>query len=52
MVGKALGHKTLVMTQRYSHLWPDSHKTVFEAVAQAGKMDGDTSQIVNWKDER
>jgi integrase len=34
VVGKALGHKTLVMTQRYAHLAPDSHRVVFEAVAK------------------
>lgn len=34
IVGKALGHKTLVMTQRYAHLGPDSHRVVFEAVAK------------------
>ncbi|MEJ2069432.1 MAG: NAD(P)(+) transhydrogenase (Re/Si-specific) subunit beta, partial [Syntrophobacterales bacterium] len=34
VVGKALGHKTLVMTQRYAHLAPDSHRIVFEAVAK------------------
>jgi integrase len=33
-VGKALGHKTTVMTQRYAHLSPDSHRVAFEAVAQ------------------
>jgi integrase len=32
-VGKALGHKSTVMTQRYAHLAPDSHRIVFEAVA-------------------
>jgi integrase len=36
IVGKALGHKTLTMTQRYAHLAPDSHRAAFEAVAQAG----------------
>jgi integrase len=34
VVGKALGHKTLVMTQRYAHLAPDSHRIVFEVVAK------------------
>jgi integrase len=34
IVGKAIGHKSLVMTQRYSHLAPDSHRAAFEAVAQ------------------
>jgi hypothetical protein len=35
-VGKALGHKTLTMTQRYAHLAADSHKAAFEAVAKKG----------------
>jgi len=44
-VGKALGHKTTVMTQRYSHLSPDSQKAAFEAVSRAqdtakAKMEG------------
>lgn len=47
VVGKALGHKTLVMTQRYSHLAPDSHRAAFEAVAQASKINGSTPQVVN-----
>jgi integrase len=50
VVGKALGHKTLVMTQRYSHLAQDSHRAAFEAVAQASKMHGSTPQVVNLKD--
>jgi integrase len=33
IVAKALGHKTIAMTQRYSHLAPDSHRVAFEAVA-------------------
>ena len=33
-VGKAIGHKSTVMTQRYAHLAPDSHRSAFEAVAQ------------------
>jgi integrase len=33
VVGKALGHKTTVMTQRYSHLSPESQRAAFEAVA-------------------
>jgi integrase len=37
IVGKALGHRTLTMTARYSHLAPDSHRTAFEAVAQSFK---------------
>lgn len=45
VVGKALGHKTTVMTQRYSHLSPDSQKAAFEAVSRAqdtakAKMEG------------
>jgi integrase len=36
VVGKALGHKSTAMTQRYSHLAPESQKTAFEAVAKAG----------------
>lgn len=35
VVGKSLGHKTAVMTQRYAHLAPNSHRTAFEAVANA-----------------
>lgn len=33
-VGKAIGHKSMVMTQRYAHLSPDSHRVAFEAVAK------------------
>jgi integrase len=32
-VGKALGHKTASMTQRYAHLAPESQREAFEAVA-------------------
>jgi len=32
-VGKALGHKSSIMTERYSHLAPSSQKIVFDAVA-------------------
>ncbi len=32
-VGKILGHKTTVMTQRYAHLAPESQRSAFEAVA-------------------
>jgi integrase len=32
-VGKALGHKSSAMTERYSHLAPESQRMVFEAVA-------------------
>ncbi len=35
IVGKAIGHKSLSMTQRYDHLAPDSHRAAFEAVAKA-----------------
>jgi integrase len=35
VVGKTVGHKTAMMTQRYAHLAPDSHRTAFEAVANA-----------------
>lgn len=44
IVGKTLGHKTAVMTQRYAHLAPESHRSVFEAVANVqkiGKADAD-----------
>jgi integrase len=34
VVGQAIGHKSLVMTARYAHLAPDSHRVAFEAVAQ------------------
>jgi len=47
VVGKALGHRTLVMTARYSHLAPDSHRAAFEAVAQNAKMTGTPQQVVN-----
>lgn len=33
VVGKAMGHKTLTMTQRYSHLAPGSLDEAFRAVA-------------------
>jgi integrase len=36
VVGKALGHRTLTMTARYSHLAADSHRAASEAVAQKG----------------
>jgi integrase len=35
IVGKAIGHRTLTMTQRYAHLAPESHRVAFEAVAQS-----------------
>jgi integrase len=33
VVGKCLGHKTSAMTERYSHLAPDSQRAAFETVA-------------------
>jgi integrase len=47
LVGKALGHRTLTMTARYSHLAPDSHRVAFEAVAQNGKIDNTPHQVMN-----
>lgn len=43
VVGKAIGHKSLVMTQRYAHLAPDSHRIAFEAVAKA-QLNNDKKQ--------
>jgi len=43
-IGKAIGHKTMVMTQRYAHLSPDSHKVAFEAVA---KNHNSSNQVKN-----
>lgn len=37
VVGKAMGHKTLTMTQRYSHLAPGSLDEAFQAVADFRK---------------
>lgn len=51
VVSKALGHKGLTMTARYSHLAPESQRAVFEAVAQSGKMTGSNLQVVNLKDK-
>jgi len=51
LVSKALGHKTLTMTARYSHLSPDSHRAAFEAVAQNSKMIGALHQVVNIEKE-
>jgi integrase len=51
VVGKALGHRTLMMTVRYSHLAPDSHRAAFEAVAQNSKMAGAHHQVVNIEKE-
>jgi len=42
-VGKAIGHKSIVMTQRYAHLAPDSHRVAFEAVAK----NHNSSNLVN-----
>ncbi len=44
-VSKCLGHKSMSMTERYSHLSPDSQKSAFEAVSRAqdaakAKMEG------------
>jgi integrase len=47
VVGKALGHRTLTMTSRYSHLAPDSHRAAFEAVAQSSKMNGNGIPVLN-----
>lgn len=47
VVGKAIGHKTLAMTQRYAHLSPESHRVAFEAVAQNGKTKSSTLQVIN-----
>jgi integrase len=47
IVGKALGHKTLTMTQRYAHLARDSHRAAFEAVAEASKMNRNDHQVIN-----
>jgi len=51
-VAKAIGHKTLTMAARYSHLAPESHRTAFEAVAQAGKMKGGAPQVVNLREDK
>jgi integrase len=51
IVGKAIGHRTLSMTQRYAHLAPDSHRAAFEAVAQNGKKAGRELQIVNGEEK-
>lgn len=34
VLGKTLGHRTAAMTARYSHLSPDSQRSVFEAVSR------------------
>lgn len=47
VVGKAIGHRTLTMTARYSHLAPDSCKSAFQAVAQNCKVTGTHHQVVN-----
>jgi integrase len=51
VVAKALGHRTLTMTARYSHLAPDSHRAAFEAVAQASKMNSSNPQVVNLEEK-
>ena len=51
VVGKALGHRTLMMTARYSHLAPDSHRAAFEAVAKNGKMTITHHQAANKETE-
>jgi len=51
IVGKAIGHKSLAMTQRYAHLSPDSHRAAFEAVAQTGKKTGTDLQVVNLEEK-
>lgn len=33
-VGKAIGHKTQIMTQRYAHLAPDSQRKAFDSVSR------------------
>ncbi len=38
VVGKAIGHKSTVMTQRYAHLAPESQRAAFEAVASASTL--------------
>lgn len=52
VVGKTLGHKTLTMTARYSHLGPDSHRVAAEAVAQSSKMNGNGGKVINLNGER
>jgi integrase len=44
-VGKALGHKTTVMTQRYAHLAPESHRVAFEAVAKNHNYTNNNSKV-------
>ena len=48
VVGQAIGHKSLVMTARYAHLAPDSHRAAFEAVAKNhdGSKTTDTSASI------
>ncbi len=38
VIGKMLGHRTSVMTQRYAHLSPDSQRAAFEAVSKFAEM--------------
>ncbi len=42
IVGKALGHKTSAMTQRYAHLSPDSQKAAFLAVSHFAEKSKET----------
>lgn len=51
VLGKALGHRTLTMTARYSHLGPDSHRAAFEAVAQNGMMANNNLQVSNLEEK-
>jgi len=51
-VGKALGHRSLSMAARYSHLSSDSHRAAAEAVAQAGKTNGSAPQVVNLREDK
>lgn len=34
VIGKMLGHRTSIMTQRYAHLSPDSQRAAFQAVSE------------------
>lgn len=44
-VGKALGHKSIAMTERYSHLAPNSHRQVFDAVASFSNEKTNNEQV-------
>lgn len=41
LIGKSLGHRTSKMTERYSHLAPDSHRQIFDTVAAAMQEEAD-----------